>query len=447
MIKINKEYPKNSHCIFNGKPVHSIRETYPPLPYRNWRYYFVGQDRSKNAKSSLKWISHTGGENKFAFYTCINVFTAMQIGFNPQIVHHSDDITDVWFPALAWEDWSESLSDLYGNIYGMKYEAHVAGNSSKEAACKHVANGTIGKFAMNPIILTDKFFLKTGEMRENTTMYHINAFCMDYKNRISLGLVSWVVMGEPHPTPEQIYNLFGSEDIIEYKRYLIYSDTDNAIFLTTQTALEIDVLMKEQKVLTDGKLGNYDPKSGLFDWKIETESCGRCKGRNFQLMYILARKFYFLRCYCGMVRVKSKGHPVAPMICKHCRCNCKSCKCDSPFFEEDTSESSVGIQALKFTDKLLSIAEEGNEDIIYTLTPDIHCVCKDCIQVRLKHIFGSDYQDNSGKRFSIQKYVPSSRKSVFELFSTHRLRTIGVSVPEMQRICTFCRYCFFFEDI
>lgn len=457
-----KKMPQLKHCVTEwGELVCHPFDAMPAVPYRTKALDFLNNKFiGKKKCGELRWIHHTNGEWFDGFYNCIHIYTMIQMGFQVEFIVNQD------FPMIVWPEWTNMLCDtikeVYANKYNMKkkwsgflkeFEKHLVAHTNlsaedffkklnsdpssipseilelwktkydpqidyyagREKAYKIVLNGLIGKFAQKPgADIDSENPVDTDKVKIGKVLYQLNGFIMAYKDRIGLGMMSWVATGKSR-------DIQASINVTRTKGLVLYSDTDNCIFLRRNC--NIEQLLKEDSLLADGQLGPFNKETVLFEFKLEPESYHKCplteeKGWHHELFFCMARKMYILQCgYCHQKRVKNKGHR-------------------GEHISKDTNERTGFIT--DWSSLLLDF------DDVNIFLKDAQCVCKDCINEAFYALaypeLPSHIRPNSGTFGFLKKVLPNKEEISFGIINCTMSRTVSLNPAIFQRCCSICRF-------
>ena len=436
----------------------------PSLPYRENSLEYIGAEYlSKKMASELRWINHTNNLWYDGFYNSIHIFTMLELGFQVEYIVSAE------LPAIQWPYWTESLAvtlrEVYACKYAMKkewvkyqkefeakliaqggspkdfykgerdavdpalmaeyhdhYEVQIDYYAGREKAYKIILNGLIGKFAQKPGTKMDSENpLASDEVQLGKVLYQLNSFIMAYKDRIGVGMMAWVATGRSRDIRGLAMATFPLKGLV------LYSDTDNCIFLCRED-IKIDEALKEDNLLADGFLGPFHRETVLFDFKLEPEDYHICPatkagGWRHELFFCMARKMYLLQCeYCHQRRVKNKGHRSEKTD--------KETGITTGFQTDDIVKALLPITDVN---KLLLGGDRGRKP----------CSCKDCLNERFYDLAYPNLpvhvRPNSGSFTFLKKVMPSRERVEFGIVNCEMHRVISLHPAIFQQLCHKCK--------
>ena len=440
--------------VFKDFVVHHPLDLLPVVPDRpEQSKFFTEYDLIHKRTPGLEWINDTNGEWYEGNYTCVDILTMLDVGFEVELLQNA------LFPqVVCWRGWGTEIKEVMHAMYKLKANAKSQwsrilaelralatsmglnvtdferGNygsypdpeeikrkfneieywKALEKAYKLFLNGFVGKTAERISERVDSENpLLSGLVRIKGTLFQLNAFCMSGKNRITLGMACWLA-----------YN-----DAMDIKRLVacktpmlrvpICGDTDNIIYLQAAGS-DSDEDLRQTGMMADGKLGPFDTKTGLYHFKLETETwhvCTNGKIRRHRLFFGCGRKFYQCQCdICGKVRSKQKGHRplVQDPITKEWRGFDPNPIVDA--FNKEPLYNALFLRAGSFQ---MATLQETFLDWVYPRQP---------ITV----------PPSSGEFFYIRATMPTKDELKFGLANSTIKRRIGIIAPHFLQTCPVC---------
>lgn len=441
LVRIYRERDVIQHTKTSwGRVCHLLSQACPFVPYRaNCK---KGIDDPLVRKTGpLEWIDDTNGTTKYAFYTSVTCYTAMQRGFIINI-DPSRCVQNGFWP-IGWEKWTMELGHMFQDIYVRKNAAKQAKDSLMELLMKIFLNASIGKFGERPTEVVDESNpVRLKQARpQNTSLYQINSFIMAHKDRVAAGMMAWAIT-------DDIFNLKAMWDPDQvYKRLVMYTDTDNCIFQTNESAEEVEEALKKAGLIVDGTVGVWHPKEYQVKFRLEIENWHSCIQPLYDLpqpvglakpvgkpllkcdfFFSLARKVYIWVCSsCGAIRCKCKGH----MVCK----------------DEKDEDTRIGFRSLPF---IRALRCEGPLSEFTLFNESQGDLCEQCINEAMfarvtPHVdadAGVPFM-TSGARTTFKKIFTTANSVPFIIQNSTVERAVqlaiaGGRVEPFQRFCPLC---------
>ena len=399
--RLFKSRLESRHHATSGE--HFAVDVLPFVPWRSMTLDYICNIKQKSGRGSTEWLADTNGKTLYGIYTCVDIVSAIQLGFSVQL-------TTAVRP-IVWSSWDSSLGEVFASLFKLKHQAGLIKDDLLKEAVKLLLNSSIGRFGMDPREQTKWNGItlkKTGKFKGNTSLLQINAFCMSYSRIINRYMQLLATHGSFDPQLAcQVW-----ERQAEVNRP-IYTDTDNLIFIASNLDIVREAIVREQ-LEPSPCLGRWEHNGSFIRFTIEFErwhNCPACPATTPLLGsgIFLGKKSYIMACLScpDAVRLKAKGHNKSGIEADKLATLLRQSNVDSTQFMRQHDDNNVRIASLSY----------------------FACAYPTKSQDQLEHL-------TSGRRVSFQIVLASRGKlSVTPSFVT---RTYCACMSPSQTRCPLC---------